>query len=175
MWELPTLLSGGCRSEPRTTSWAWRERTTSFSATGSETDTCNFDISSGIAPAIACHTFSSPALLPIVAAWPPGPLGAVPVEACVNVAANVTVAIGATHEPGSGLLQGRPGQCWRNAQPRRRLVQLQDSSPDRGRDLERCERDYDHVNVQSLTISEAGANWNDVFIKTPGSVAQSRD
>jgi hypothetical protein len=45
-------------------------------------------------PASVCDTIVTPApagTFPIVAAWPPGPLGAVPVDNCVNAAADVTV------------------------------------------------------------------------------------
>lgn len=142
-------------------------------ATGSETDTCNFDITSGIAPAIACHTFSSPALLPIVAAWPPGPLGAVPVEACVNVAANVTVAIGATLNLAPGCYKDVRVNAGGTLNLAAGLYNFKTLRLIAGATLNGASVTTTTVNVQSLTISEAGANWNDVFIKTPGSVAQS--
>jgi len=140
----------------------------------SETDTCNFDITSGVAPnPPVCHAKSSPALLPIVAAWPPGPLGAVPIETCVNTAANVTVGIGATQAlaPGcykdvrinaGGTLNLSPG-----------LYNFKSLRLIAGATLNGGGVTQTTVNVQSLTISEAGANWNDVFIKTPGTVGQS--
>ena len=141
--------------------------------TGSETDTCNFDITSGIAPAIACHTFSSPALLPIVAAWPPGPLGAVPVESCVNVAANVTVAGGATLNLPPGCYKDVRVNAGGTLNLVAGLYNFKTLRLIAGATLNGGGVSQTTVNVQSLTISEAGANWNDVFIKTPGTVGQT--
>ena len=133
----------------------------------SETDTCEFDISSGVAPnPPVCHTKSSPASLPIiVAAWPPGPLGAVPVDPCVATAANVTVAAGAT-------LSLSPG-CYRDIRVNaggtlnlsagsyvfRTLVLLAGAT---------LNGNGATANVQSSTTTEAGVSLNDVTINTPG-------
>lgn len=132
----------------------------------SETDTCNFDITSGVAPnPPVCHTKSSPALLPIVAAWPPGPAGAVPFNACVNAAASLTVPAGATQALAPGcykdirLNAGATLNLSGGAYVFKTLRLLAGATLNGG---------GANVNVQSLTISEPGAKWNDLFISTPG-------
>ena len=70
-----------------------------FFGTNSHITECRFNTSSGVDPASVCDNIVNPlpaGVLPIVAAWPPGPLGAVPVDPCVNAAPNVLVPAGAT-------------------------------------------------------------------------------
>jgi hypothetical protein len=73
--------------------------------TGSQTDDCKFNV--GVpAPTTGPNgqcinsvvTPLAAGTLPLVAAWPPGPLGAVPINACVNAvgAQSIAVAAGAT-------------------------------------------------------------------------------
>ena len=70
-----------------------------FFGSNSHITTCQFNTSSGVPAASVCDNIISPipaGVLPIVAAWPPGPLGPVPIEPCVNAAANVNVLAGLT-------------------------------------------------------------------------------
>lgn len=135
-------------------------------ATGSETDQCKFDISSGIAPAIACHVVGpNPPALPIVAAWPPGPLGAVPFDNCVNAAASVTVP----SAPPGALAPG----CYKDIRINAGGVLNLSAGAYTFKTLRliagaTLNGNGAAVNVQSLTITEAGAKINDVTISTPG-------
>lgn len=133
----------------------------------SSTSTCMFNVRSGSAPSQACETLVSPlpaATLPLVAAWPPGPLGAVPADKCVKAAPNVTLAAGSV-----GFLA--PG-CYRDVRLNadstmnlgpgffvfRNLRLLSGAVLNGGGNV---------VNVQGLTITEREVEIRDVFIQTP--------
>lgn len=61
------------------------------------TDICRFNTFTLANPSTVCSTIVTPlpaGTLPLFTPWPPGPLGAVPVDACVNTAANFTSPIG---------------------------------------------------------------------------------
>lgn len=144
--------------------------------TNSHITTCVFNTSSGVPAASVCDNIVSPipaGVLPI-AAWPPGPLGAVPVDNCVNAAANVTVAAGATQAlaPGcyrdvrinaGGTLNLTPAGAYVF-----RTLRLIAGSTLNGEGSTATS-----VNVQSLTITESGVKINGVTIKSPGTVGFS--
>lgn len=139
------------------------------------TTTCRFDIRSGVVPNppnSICKSVETPlpaGTLPLVAAWPPGPLGAVPIEPCVNTAPNFTVPIGATVP--------LPPGCYRDVRVNnggtlnlesgnyifRNLRLLHGSTLNGASQL---------VNVQNLTITEPNVTINDVAIHTPGTVGE---
>jgi hypothetical protein len=139
-------------------------------ATGSSSDKCEFDVSLGVAPVppvCIAQPNTVPAVLPIVAAWPPGPLGAVPFNNCVNAGLSVTVP----SAPPQGLAPG----CYKDI--RINAGGILNLSP--GNYIFKTLRllagatlngNGAAVNVQSLTITEAGAKLNDVTISTPGTV-----
>lgn len=145
--------------------------------TGSHITTCVFNISSGVPAASVCDNIVTPipaGVLPIVAAWPPGPLGAVPVDNCVNAALNVTVPAGLTQTlaPGcykdvrinaGGTLDLTPAGNY--VFKSLRLIG--------GSTLNGEGSTATSVNVQSLTITENGVKINGVTIKTPGTVGFS--
>jgi hypothetical protein len=141
--------------------------------TNSHVTECRFDVSSGVDPATVCGTIVSPlpaGTLPIVAAWPPGPLGPVTVDPCVNTAANVTVAAGAT--------QGLPPGCYRDIRVNAggtlnlgvgtyniRNVRLIAGANLHGNGAT--------ANVRDLFITEAGVTIDNIVIKSPGSAGFS--
>src|SRR5262249_22036800 len=146
----------------------------------SQTDNCKFNTGtpfpSGPGANSQCITSIVNPLpagtLPIVAAWPPGPLLAVPVNNCVNLAAtpSVTVAAGWTLAIAPGCYKtvtvGAGGTLNLSAGSYVfKTLTLKAGATLNGNGAD--------VNVQGLTSTEAGSALNDVTIKTPGTAGQT--
>jgi hypothetical protein len=139
----------------------------------SETDTCKFNEATGaVVPGTVCHTVVTPlpaGTFPLVAAWPPGPLGAVPVNNCVNAALSITVGNGGAASPVPGCYKdvfvGLGGTLNLSAGSYVfKSLTLKAGAILNGNNAT--------VNVQGHTNTEA-ATINDVTIQTPGTVAQT--
>jgi len=141
--------------------------------TNSHITKCVFDVASGVDPATVCDTVVTPApagTFPIVAAWPPGPLGAVPVDNCVNAAADVTVPAGATQALAPG--------CYRNVRLNAGATLNLTSGAYVFKTLRMLAGSILHgngatVNVQGQTITESGVTIDNIVLKSPGSVGFS--
>jgi len=144
-----------------------------FFGTNSHITKCVFDVSSGVNPASVCDTIVTPipaGTLPIVAAWPPGPPGPVPVDNCVNAAADVTVPAGATQP----LAPGRYKNVRLNANATLNLS----SGAYVFKTLRLLNGSFLHgngatVNVQGQTITEAGITIDNILLESPGTVGFS--
>ena len=159
--------------------------------TGSQTDTCEFNTGvpfpSGPGANSQCiNSIVSPlpaGTLPLVAAWPPGPLGAVPTDACVNAAGtqNVTVGAGATLalapgcykavlvnsggtlnlSAGNYIFKGlvlKAGSTMNGAGTTQTVVNVQGSAGGIG---------------GAGAVTEAGVKINNLTLESPGTAAQS--
>jgi hypothetical protein len=141
--------------------------------TNSHVTECRFDVSSGVDPATVCGTIVSPlpaGTLPIVAAWPPGPLGAVTVDPCVNGAANITVPAGATQS----LIPG----CYRDVRVNAGGTLNLGAGPYNIRTVRLIAGSTLHgngatANVRDLFITEAGVTIDNIVIKSPGTAGFS--
>ena len=144
-----------------------------FFGTNSHITKCVFDVASGVDPATVCGTVVTPVpagTLPIVAAWPPGPLGAVTVDPCVNGAANVTVPAGATQS----LIPG----CYRDIRVNAGATLNLGAGTYNIRSVRLIAGSILHgngatANVRDLFITEAGVTIDDITLQSPGTAGFS--
>jgi hypothetical protein len=142
-----------------------------FFGTNSHITKCVFNVSSGVNPATVCDTVVTPVpagTLPIVAAWPPGPLGAVPVDNCVNAAADVTV---------NGTQPLAPG-CYKNVRLNANSTLNLSGGAYVFKTLRMLAGSTLHgngatVNVQGQTITESGVTIDNIVLESPGTVGFS--
>jgi hypothetical protein len=147
-----------------------------FFGTNSHITECRFNTSSGVDPLTVCDSVVTPLpanTLPIVAAWPPGPLGAVPVDTCVNAAANVTVAAGATQPLAPGCYKDIRINAGGTLNLSAGNYVVKNFRMIAGATLNGQGSAATSVNSQSQFITEANVNINGVTIKSPGSVGFS--
>ena len=126
--------------------------------------------------ATVCDSIVSPipaGVLPIVAAWPPGPLGAVPVNPCVNAAANVTVAAGATLALAPGCYKDVRINAGGTLNLSAGNYVVKNFRMIAGATLNGQGSGATSVNSQSQFITEANVNITGVTIKSPGTVGFS--
>ena len=158
--------------------------------TGSQTDTCEFNTSVP-APSVGANgqcinppvTPLPAGTLPLVAAWPPGPLGAVPTDACVNAAGaqNVTVAAGAVLALAPGCYKAVVVNSGGTLNLSAGSYIFKSLVLKAGSTMNGAGTTQTVVNVQGSAggiggagaVTEAGVKINNLTLETPGTAAQS--
>lgn len=132
------------------------------------TSLCQYNVKSGAAPSatfpicLATVTPLPAGLLPLVPNWPPGPLGAVPVDNCVNTAQNVTIATSGPLAPG----------CYRDVRVNAGVIVTLSAGTYTMRNFRMINGSKllgagQTINVQSLPITEPNVTIENVTIITP--------